>query len=242
MGGRNELRRGCCTGLAITMVDLKVMQTLLSAIGLSKKTISAQSATAFSTLVQTVKPTVFWEIGKTTGAYSWLALEHSKTCKTILFEANPDHYLALCQTIHHQQLHRADAKNIVVSAVRDHMPARVDAAAMAGALSRDRSYEPETIITVAGKGKALAAAREAIETVTLDELLARGYASPDMIKLEAQAAERLVMDGGRQVLEACSPILIVKTTSRELVRYLEGLSYRSFPFDRDNLIFVSVYF
>ena len=224
------------------MMDLKEMQMLLNSIKSSKKTIPAQSVRAFSTLVQTVKPTVFWEVGKTVGAYAWLALEHSTTCKAIVFEADPEHYAALLKTINSKQLHRADAHNIVVSTSNAGVDACAKPAAeVVGAKPGSVPVEREAMPPATIKRGFYGIERRAIETLTLDELLARGYASPDIIKIDTPDAG-LVIEGARMVLETCSPVLIVKAASQDLVCYLTGMSYRSFPFDQDNLIFISVYF
>lgn len=227
----------------MAMVGFKEIQKRLSSVGISKKTMSAQSAKAFTTLMQRVKPTVFWEVGDTIGAYAWLALEHSSMCKTFLFEANSDNYLAHLNTIASKQLHRAEANNIVISPVS---VGRSDcahaAAATVGAMSRFAPYEQETTVPLTKQRGGSATETGTVETLTLNELLTRGFASPDIIKLEAEDTERLLVDGARQVLETCSPLLIVKSASPTLIRYLERLSYRSFAFDQDNTIFISVYF
>jgi len=230
-------------GLNITIMGSKKMQKLLSSIGISKKALSARSTEAFTTLVQTIKPAVCWEVGDTIGAYAWLVLEHSSTCKAILFEANSDNYLDLLKTIHRKQLHRAEAHNIVVSPVSAGMVADVNATAVTvGAMPRIASSGRKTTLPITVQHGAYAMERDAVDRLTLNELLVRGHMSPDIIKLDTQDAERLVIEGARQVLEACSPLLIVKTATPKLVHYLEGLSYRSFPFDQDNTIFISVYF
>ena len=219
------------------------MQTLLSSIGFPKKALSVQSTKAFVTLIQTVKPTVFWEVGNSIGAYSWLALEHSRTCKAMLFEADSANYSAMLRTIDRRQLHRANAINLVVSTVSSSMGTCAEPAADAmGTRPKYLSLEQEARRSVAVQRDGDGMERNAVERLTLDGLLARGYASPDIIKINTPDAEQVVMDGARTVLETCSPILIVQTASHNLVRYLEGMSYRSFPFDQDNLIFISVYF
>ncbi|XGV98110.1 MAG: FkbM family methyltransferase [Leptolyngbya sp. BL-A-14] len=207
---------------------------------------SAQSSKAFSTLIQTVKPTVFWEVGKAIGAYSWLALEHSRTCKAILFEADPENYAALLKTIDSKQWHRAHAQNIVVSPISakagEGDVCAKPGAEVVGTVPGGVPFEPKSIPSMAIKRGFYGLERNAIETLTLDELLASGYASPDIIKIDTTAAERLIIEGARTVLETCSPVLIVKAASHELICYLTSMSYRSFAFDQDNTIFISVYF
>jgi hypothetical protein len=67
-----------------------------------------------------------------------------------------------------------------------------------------------------------------VETTTLDEQLHENVC-PDLIKIDVEGADLAVMEGGRNMLERCRPIIFYEASNFLKTRLLlENLGYKLF--------------
>lgn len=69
----------------------------------------------------------------------------------------------------------------------------------------------------------------AVQTATMDSLVANGLREPDTIKIDVEGAEMLVLQGAEETLKSSRPTLLISTHSAQLYKdvvvFLRGLDY-----------------
>jgi FkbM family methyltransferase len=64
-----------------------------------------------------------------------------------------------------------------------------------------------------------------VETASIDGLIAQGLPQPDFIKCDVEGAERLVIEGARQLLERRRPIWLLETFDPGVLPLMESFGY-----------------
>lgn len=148
-------------------------------------------------LAKILKPDmVFYDVGACSGLYTCVALHHG--CHVVAFEPVRENMDQVLQNIHHNNL---ELRKCV---------------GFQQAVSNQVGFAE---FNVGGKynhgslGKAFMQSGKKIEvpTITLDRVMDLcGVPAPDVVKIDANGAEPLVLEGGKKLLHRYKPIVICK--------------------------------
>ena len=165
-----------------------------------------------------VKPTdVCWDIGANTGTYT---LHLSRLASRVLaFEPVPHNFDILEDVIR-----RAGLTNVVTS--RMALSDTVGRAAMH--VPTDGFYGGFYLARLDEIGEF------AVETTTVDALIANGAPEPDFIKCDVEGAERLVLAGARSLIARRPPIWLLETFEDGVVELVRSFGYTAHSRDQDN--------
>jgi FkbM family methyltransferase len=180
--------------------------------------LSMESSTAF-------------DVGAYTGIYSLVAAKSNKNLKVFSFEPNPDLFNAL-------------KKNIKLNFVRECNPQQL---ALDNVSGKDYLYLNHAVYssigslieTVPGQKKIL------IEKTTLDKFcIEKSIECIDLMKIDVEGYEINVLQGGRTILSASTPLILMESlNSRSLeiqyeflsrFNYLRPIQIKGDGYDRNN--------
>jgi FkbM family methyltransferase len=186
--------------------------------------------------LDTLRPSVFWDIGANIGFYSWLVRQHPAIQQVVMFEPDPTNFALITKTIRKNSILNCRPMNIALSDRCGETTFLLDRASGAtGSLeatshrdnkhSLHHAYQMTETITCA--------------TATIDSLISDGLPAPQLMKIDVEGAEHLVLAGAASSLTSGQPALIVETANTDLVGCLCKLGYRAFHIDATNALFIS---
>lgn len=163
----------------------------------------------FLAINKTIKPKCFWDIGASIGYYSWLFKSCDSNIYIVLFEPDPENVRLLKKTIVNAQLN--DVK-LIEKAVADKIEKTSfivdDISGVAGTLEVSLiNPHQNSIHRWLNLSK-----RITVETVTLNALKDE-IVPPDIMKIDVEASEEKVFDGGLDLIKKHKPIIIFEAKS-----------------------------
>jgi FkbM family methyltransferase len=170
----------------------------------------------------------FWDIGANIGIYSWSCAQARPDFRVVSFEPDAKNLECLRRTSAAWKLSRHD---IVPCAVADTVGRTTfftdEVSRATGSLESASSTFNATHYGAVPRGVE-------IETVTIDSLIAEGFAPPLIVKIDVEGAELRVLQGGRSLLRECRPILLLEIFGDRAPTFalLEGFGYICFDSDR----------
>jgi FkbM family methyltransferase len=190
---------------------------------------------AFTLVLDFLKPSVFWDVGANIGYYSWLVRQHPSVRQIVMFEPDPTNFALITDTMRKNAIHNCRPMNIALSDRCGSMTFLLDrASGQTGSLeatehrnnkhSLHYAYRMTETITCA--------------TATIDSLIADGLPAPDLVKIDVEGAEHLVLAGAASCLSRKAPILIVETSKPDVIRRVRDAGYRVFRVDSGNVLFI----
>jgi FkbM family methyltransferase len=175
---------------------------------------------------------VFWDIGANIGLYSWCCAETRPDFHVVSFEPDTKNLACLRRT---SAAWKLAAHEIVPRAVAEEV-------------GRTTFYTDE-ISRATGTLEPAAGAFNAthygavprgveVETVSLDHLVAEGWAPPLIIKIDVEGAELRVLRGGGRLLPEHRPILLLEVFGDrpQTFALLEEFGYQCFDSDRHSAV------
>jgi FkbM family methyltransferase len=175
---------------------------------------------------------VFWDVGANIGLYSWCCADARPDFHVVSFEPDTKNLVCLRRTSAAWEL---AAHDIVPRAVAEEV-------------GRTTFYTDE-ISRATGTLEPAAGAFNAthygavprgveVETVSLDHLIAEGWAPPLIIKIDVEGAELRVLRGGRRLFADRRPILLLEIFGDrpQTFALLEEFGYRCFDSDRHSAV------
>jgi FkbM family methyltransferase len=144
------------------------------------------------------KDSVVWDVGANVGLFSFSAAARAKS----VFAFEPDPWLAsLCSRS------ASSIKNVQV------LSAAVTKTVGIGELNIAQRGRAANYMTGFGTSQAGGVRdRQSVVTVTLDWLAER-FPIPDVIKIDVEAGERLVLEGGKALFDRAKPIVVCEVAS-----------------------------
>ena len=218
------------TGLRVAVKRLRDASWILTPASLEPEIRSA-----FTLVLELLKPEVFWDIGANIGFYSWFVRQHPAVRQVIMFEPDPTNFALINQTIRKNAVADCCAKDIALSDRNGQASFLVDRASGAtGSLEATSHRENRSSLHHAYQ---LAETITCV-TATVDRLIAEGVPPPDLMKIDVEGAEHLVISGAEACLLQRAPALIMETSNMELVRRLCNLGYEAYRIDDGNVLFI----
>ena len=170
----------------------------------------------------------FWDIGANIGLYSWSCAQARPDFRVVSFEPDAKNLECLRRTSAAWKLSRHD---IVPCAVADTIGRTTF---FTDEVSRATgSLEPAGRTFNATHYGAVPRGIE-VETVTIDGLIAQGFAPPLIVKIDVEGAELRVLRGGHRLLSERRPILLLEIFGDRAQTFalLEECGYLCFDSDR----------
>jgi FkbM family methyltransferase len=168
----------------------------------------------------------FWDVGANVGLFSWHCAMVRPDFEIVSFEPDAKNLQCLRRTAERWRL---DRHTIVPCAVAERSGLAVffvdDIAGATGSLEKSQSFNFHHYGHHAPEIE--------VETVSLDDFLARGRTAPSLIKIDVEGAELRILQGGAGVLRDHQPILFYESFNHrtETVALLEGYGYLVFESD-----------
>jgi len=190
---------------------------------------------AFSLVLDLLRPSVFWDIGANIGFYSWLVRQCPTVQQVVLFEPDPTNFALIASTIRANSILNCHPLNVALSDRCGETTFLLDRASGAtGSLEVTSDRE---------NNHSLHHAYQMAETITcvtatVDSLIADGLPPPKLMKIDVEGAEHLVLAGAEACLTSDKPVLIVETSNTGLIRRLRDMGYRSFRIDAGNILLI----
>ena len=178
---------------------------------------------SFATLIGKFQPKVFWDVGANIGFYSLIFLHHTSNGIVLAFEPDQRNLDLLRNTVRRNAI---DTLRIVPLAVDKQSGEATffldDITGASGSLVPENHFISEQYGQVPLQTN--------VRTTTLDEQLHRSP-RPDIIKIDVEGADLAVLQGGRQMLETCLPIVLYEATQRKFPQtrdLLQSIGYQVF--------------
>jgi FkbM family methyltransferase len=171
------------------------------------------------------KAKILWDVGALFGFFSLVFALKSADRRALAFEPNPDSRAKLEECVHLNPTAQIEVFDFAVGLPGKvvefepgfHYTAVAESPARTG---NDNSVLKETV---------------AIKTMSIDELIEKNFAPPDIIKIDVEGHEFDVLQGARKLLLAKKPILCLElhpellarrgTSSLAIAEYLEAAGY-----------------
>jgi len=171
------------------------------------------------------KAKVLWDVGALFGFFSLAFALKGADRRALAFEPNPSSRAKLEECLHLNPAAKVEVFDFAVG-----LPGKV--------VEFERGFHYTAVTdSPARPGEENSAQREtvAIKTMSIDELIEKNFAPPDIIKIDVEGHEFDVLLGARKLLLAKKPILCVElhpdllarrgTSSPAIVEYLEDAGY-----------------
>ena len=171
------------------------------------------------------KAKVLWDVGALFGFFSLAFALKGADRRALAFEPNPSSRAKLEECLHLNPTAKVEVFDFAVG-----LPGKV--------VEFERGFHYTAVTdSPARPGEENSAQREtvAIKTMSIDELIEKNFAPPDIIKIDVEGHEFDVLLGARKLLLAKKPILCVElhpdllarrgTSSVAIVKYLEDAGY-----------------
>lgn len=171
------------------------------------------------------KARVFWDVGALFGFFSLAFALKSADRRALAFEPNPGSRAKLEECLHLNPTAKVEVFDFAVG-----LPGKV--------VEFERGFHYTAVMeSPARPGEENSAQRDtvAIKTMSIDELIERNFAPPDIIKIDVEGHEFDVLLGARKLLLAKKPILCVElhpdllarrgTSSVAVVEHLADAGY-----------------
>lgn len=188
----------------------------------------------FVTILQALpgeKRQAFWDVGANIGLFSWQCATVRPDFEIVSFEPDAKNLQCLRRTAQRWQL---DQHTIVPCAVAERSGRAAffldDIAGATGSLEKSQSFNFHHYGHHAPEIE--------VETISLDDFLARGGTPPSLIKIDVEGAELRILQGGAGVLRDRRPILFYESFNHraEMLALLQGYGYLVFESDRYRVI------
>lgn len=198
--------------------------------------IEPEIRSAFTLVLDLLRPPVFWDVGANIGFYSWFVRRHPSVRHVMMFEPDPTNFALITGTIRENSIADCQALNIALSDRCGQTKFLVDRASGAtGALAAASQVTDERSLHYAyGMAETIVC-----EMATVDSLIAGGLPAPSLLKIDVEGAEHLVLAGAQTCLAANSPALIVETTNADVVQRMRAAGYRVFRIDDGNVLMIA---
>jgi FkbM family methyltransferase len=171
------------------------------------------------------KAKVFWDIGALFGFFSFAFTLRSADRQALAFEPNPNSRAKLEECLPLNPNAKIEVFDFAVG-----LPGKV--------VEFERGFH-YTAVTDASAGadeeNSAHLDTVAIKTMSIDELIDRKFAAPDIIKIDVEGHEFDVLQGARELLLAKKPVLCLElhpgllerrgTSSLAITKYLEDIGY-----------------
>lgn len=214
---------------------LRDVSWLLRSMGLKTNIESYFVKDTLLNIFNKLQPDVFWDIGSNIGFYSWHALTSNENTEVILFDADQTNYELNTKTIQKNDLKRAKAFNVAVSDTDGVLDFLVDTASGAtGCISSVSSPNSPTSAHYQYQLKKIVS----VKAITLDSLIAQGFAPPQLIKIDVEGAEHLVIAGSRNLILNHMPLIVMETVNTEIVEWFKSIHYMVMQIDEGNVLCV----
>ncbi len=178
---------------------------------------------SFSTLIGKFRPKVFWDVGANIGFYSLIFLHQASNGSVLAFEPDQRNLELLLKTARRNAI---DALKIVPLALDDKSGEATffldDLTGASGTLVPENHFISEQYGHVPLQAN--------VRTTTLDDQLLKGP-GPDIIKIDVEGADLAVLQGGRNMLKTCLPIVFYEATQRNFPQtkdLLQSIGYKAF--------------
>lgn len=181
-------------------------------------------------VLNTIKPTTFWDIGANIGFYSWFVKEFVSIQNIALFEPDSVNFALIQKTIKKNNLTNLETFNVAVSDEVGETSFMIDPSSGATGSLADIAdiHNKATLQSQYGMGEAIWCA-----TVTIDSLI-KERPLPDFIKIDVEGAEHLVINVAQTLLTQHKPTMIIETSNKNLIEQLGQRDYRVFRIDMGN--------
>lgn len=189
--------------------------------------------TAFTLVLDLLKPAVFWDIGANIGFYSWFVRNAASINKVVMFEPDPINFALIQRTIRKNKILNCKAINVALCEHNGRATFWVDRVSGAvGSLQR----APQ-----ASDGRGMQNEYGIHETITcsvvsIDRLIDDGLTCPDLMKIDVEGVEHLIMQGGKLFFETQRPTIIIETANAALLKQFHALGYTVFRIDSGNFL------
>lgn len=171
------------------------------------------------------KATVLWDVGALFGFFSLAFALKGADRRALAFEPNPGSRAKLEECLHLNPAARVEVYDFAVG-----LPDKV--------VEFERGFHYTAVTeSPAQQGEENSAPREtvAIKTMSIDELIERNFAPPDILKIDVEGHEFDVLQGARKLLLAKKPVLCLElhpdllarrgTSSLAVAEFLEDAGY-----------------
>jgi FkbM family methyltransferase len=187
---------------------------------------------AFTLVLDTFRPAVFWDIGANIGFYSWFVRQHPSVEQVLMFEPDPTNFALIQRTIRKNAIANCDAHNIALSDRTGEAGFLVDrASGAAGSLETSAQTGIEILQHTYGMDDIIRC-----RTSSVDDLIAGGARAPGLVKIDVEGAENQVLAGAGECLRKARPILIVETGDAAFRQKLAAHGYVIFRIDDGNIL------
>ncbi|MEO7166294.1 MAG: FkbM family methyltransferase [Spartobacteria bacterium] len=169
---------------------------------------------------------VLWDIGANIGWFSWHGATLRPDSAIVSFEPDAKNLRCLRRTARRWQLAHHTIVPCAVAECSGRAPFFVDDIAGAtGTLEKSQSFNLHHYRHRAPEIE--------VETISLDDFLARGHAPPAVVKIDAEGAELRILHGAAGALQAHRPILFYEsfTHRAEILALLKDYGYLVFDSD-----------
>jgi len=169
----------------------------------------------------------FWDVGANIGWFSWRCATVRPDFEIVSFEPDAKNLQCLRRTTQRWQLARHTIVPCAVAECSGRAAFFVDDIAGAtGSLEKSQSFNFHHYGHRAPEIE--------VETVSLDDFLARGQTPPSLMKIDVEGAELRILQGGAGVLRDHRPILFYESFNHraEIMALLKGYGYLVFESDR----------
>ncbi|MFU8877755.1 MAG: FkbM family methyltransferase [Wenzhouxiangellaceae bacterium] len=175
------------------------------------------------------------DVGAHHGEATIAMLAQAPDAAIIAFEPNPDHHLALRFLARRYRdrfrfepvaLGEHNTRSELFIPVHEHI--RHDALASLRRSEFEQDHVRENVYRHSGRRQEIRFRRRTVQVRRLDDF----QLSPDVIKIDVEGSEAAVLQGARQTLERCAPMLIVEFNHHdEFLPLLKSLDYRCYSWD-----------
>ena len=174
----------------------------------------------------------FWDIGANIGLYSWSCAQARPDFRVVSFEPDAKNLECLRRTSAAWNLSRHDIVPCAVAETVGRTTFFTDE------ISRATGSLETATATFNAKHYGAVPRGIEVETVTIDHLIAQGWAPPDIIKIDVEGAELRVLRGGRRLLCEHRPILLLEMFGDRAQTFalLEEYGYECFDSDRKRFV------
>jgi FkbM family methyltransferase len=169
--------------------------------------------------------TVFYDLGANIGYYSILAAQKITSGKIYSFEPLPENIKVFKK---HLQLNKTKLQSKVIElnefAIADEN--KIVEFSNHAVYNDGNTYVNQSFVFTE------AAQKITVQAFSIDELIAKGYLLPDVLKIDVEGAELDVLNGARKTLESSKPNIFLATHSchvpninEECITFLQKLNY-----------------
>lgn len=175
----------------------------------------------FTEIIRQIQPDLFMDIGANIGVYSWLALDSKPDLKIILFEPDTRNVRLLTKTIRNSTLQNCHLLPIAVADKPGTTTFYRDLASGATGSLISKSDQSGSLHAAYAVSK-----QQQVMTLPLDVWLNYVAGKKLVLKIDVEGAEKLVIEGGWQLIEQCLPIIFIEQLNDASLQKFKKLGYQ----------------